>query len=49
MGHFVMFLFGVHPYQPTLDLTFFMLEWTIVVASRKKSFPTTGGGHKFYQ
>ena len=24
------FLFGVHPYQPTLDFTFLNLEWTIV-------------------
>ena len=30
MGHFVMVSFGVHPYQPTLDFAFFILEWTIV-------------------
>ena len=24
------FLFGVHPYQPTVDFTFFISEWTIV-------------------
>ena len=25
-----LFLFSVHPYQPTLDFAFFILEWTIV-------------------
>ena len=25
-----MFLFGVNPYQPTLDVALFIVEWTIV-------------------
>ena len=24
------FLFGVHPYKPTLDFEFFILKWAIV-------------------
>ena len=38
------FLFGAHPYQPTLDFAFFILEWTIVKRMwfiiKKKSFQT---------
>ena len=26
IGHFLMVSFGVHPYQPTLDFAFFILE-----------------------
>ena len=41
------FLFGVHPYQPTLDFAFFILEWTIVKRIwcyiRKKSFQNDPG------
>ena len=50
MGHFVMFLFGVHPYQPTLDFAFFILEWTIVnmvkriwCYVKKKELPNDSG------
>ena len=43
------FLFSVHPYQPTLDFAFFILEWTIVKRIRcyikKKSFQMPQGGH----
>ena len=42
------FLFGVHPYQPTLDFAFFILEWTIKridVISKKKGLPNDSGRH----
>ena len=50
MGHFVMVLFGVHPYQPTLDsLSLFQNEQllsTYGITSRKKGFQMTQGGHQ---
>ena len=43
------FLFGVRPYQPTLDFAFFILEWTIVERIwffiKQKSFQKHQGGH----
>ena len=43
------FLFGVNPFQPTLDFAFFILEWTIIKCIwcyiKKKSFQMTQEDH----
>ena len=45
MDYFEWFLFGVYPYQPTLDFAVFIFEWTIVKSIwcyiKKKSFQMT--------